>query len=162
MNPSQEQPAARPSRDRPSWNSLSGLRREWPLVASFTTAALFLEFGPHWLADLSNAFWLTFLVAWLFAVILLSAFAMVRHGEGLAVKLGEPRGTLIMTLAATGIEVIRIYQGPERYPGPRRGRHDPSPVDIGAQYAHIRQRPDQRLAWRSAPPVVPRVPDAHV
>jgi Ca2+:H+ antiporter len=108
MNPSQEQPAARPSRDRPSWNSLSGLRREWPLVASFTTAALFLEFGPLWLADLSNAFWLTFLVAWLFAVILLSAFAMVRHGEGLAIKLGEPRGTLIMTLAATGIEVMMI------------------------------------------------------
>ena len=45
---------------------------------------------------------------WLFAVILLSAFALVRHGESLAIKLGEPRGTLIMTLAATGIEVIMI------------------------------------------------------
>ena len=108
MNAQQEQRAAPPPRDRPSWKSFSGLRSEWPLVASFTTAALFLVFGPHWLADLSNPFWLTFLVAWLFAVILLSAFAMVRHGESLAIKLGEPRGTLIMTLAATGIEVMMI------------------------------------------------------
>jgi Ca2+:H+ antiporter len=108
MNADQEQRAALPPRYRPSWNSLSGLRREWPLVASFTTAALFLAFGSHWLADLSKPFWLTFLVTWLFAVILLTAFAMVRHGESLAIKLGEPRGTLIMTLAATGIEVMMI------------------------------------------------------
>ena len=95
-------------RDRPSWNSFPALRREWPLVASVATAALFLLFGRRWLADLSNPFWLAFLVAWLFAVILLSAFAMVRHGESLALMLGEPRGTLIMTLAATGIEVMLI------------------------------------------------------
>ena len=68
----------------------------------------FLVFGRRWLADLSNPFWLAFLVVWLFAVILLSAFAMERHGESLAMKLGEPRGTLIMTLAATGIEVMLI------------------------------------------------------
>ena len=36
----------------------------------------------------------------------LSAFAVVRHAEALAVKLGEPYGTLILTLAITGIEVI--------------------------------------------------------
>jgi Ca2+:H+ antiporter len=108
MNARQSQRGDFPPRDRPSWRSLSSLRREWPLVASFITSALFLVFGPIWLADLSNPFWLTFLVAWLFAVIVLSAFAMVRHGESLAIKLGEPRGTLIMTLAATGIEVMMI------------------------------------------------------
>jgi Ca2+:H+ antiporter len=108
MNARQEQRPGVPPRDRPAWNSVAGLRREWPLVASFTTAALFLVFGTRWLADLSNPFWLTFLVAWLLAVIVLSAFAMVRHGESLAIKLGEPRGTLIMTLAATGTEVMLI------------------------------------------------------
>jgi Ca2+:H+ antiporter len=108
MNARQSQRRNFPPRDRPSWRSLSGLRREWPLVASFITSALFLAFGPIWLADLSNPFWLTFLVAWLFAVIVFSAFAMVRHGESLAIKLGEPRGTLNMTLAATGIEVLMI------------------------------------------------------
>ena len=38
----------------------------------------------------------------------LSAFAVVRHAEALAVKLGEPYGTLILTLAVTGIEVMMI------------------------------------------------------
>ncbi len=104
----QESGAAVPPGARRSWNSFTALQREWPLVASFTTAALFLVFGRRWLADLSNPFWLTFVVAWLFAVILFSTFAMVRHGESLAIKLGEPRGTLIMTLAATGIEVMMI------------------------------------------------------
>jgi len=37
-----------------------------------------------------------------------SAFAVVRHAEALAVKLGEPYGTLILTLAVTGIEVMMI------------------------------------------------------
>jgi Ca2+:H+ antiporter len=108
MNAQQSQRGDFPPRDRPFWRSLAGLRREWPLVASFITAGLFLVFGPRWLADLSNPFWLILVVAWLFAVILLSAFALVRHGESLAIKLGEPRGTLIMTLAATGVEVIMI------------------------------------------------------
>jgi hypothetical protein len=87
----QQQPAALPPRGMPSWTSGSGLRREWPLVASFMTAAIFLVFGRRWLADLSNPLWLSFLVGWLFAVILLSAFAMERHGERLA-KNADCRG----------------------------------------------------------------------
>jgi Ca2+:H+ antiporter len=75
---------------------------------SVLTAALFLAFGSGWLADLSNPFWFGFLFAWLFGVILLSAFAVVRHAECLAVKLGEPLGTLILTLSVTGIEVMMI------------------------------------------------------
>ncbi len=108
MNTRQEKRDDLSPSGRPSWKSLSGLRREWPLVASFTTAAIFLVFGRGWLADLSSPSWLIFIVAWLFAVILLSAFAIERHGESLAKKLGEPRGTLIMTLAVTGIEVMMI------------------------------------------------------
>jgi Ca2+:H+ antiporter len=45
---------------------------------------------------------------WLFSVILYAAFAVVRHAEGLAVKLGEPLGTLVLTLAVTGLEVMMI------------------------------------------------------
>jgi Ca2+:H+ antiporter len=85
-----------------------GLRREWPLALSFLTAGLFLAFGSGWLADLSNPFWFDFVFAWLFGVILLSAFAVVRHAECLAVKLGEPLGTLVLTLSVTGIEVMMI------------------------------------------------------
>lgn len=84
------------------------LRREWPLLISVLTTALFYALGERWFADLSGAFWFTFLLAWLFAVILLSASAVVRHAETLAGKLGEPLGTLILTLAVTGIEVMMI------------------------------------------------------
>lgn len=44
----------------------------------------------------------------LVCVVMLSAFAVVRHAEGLAVRLGEPFGTLILTIAVTGIEVMMI------------------------------------------------------
>jgi Ca2+:H+ antiporter len=84
------------------------LKAEWPLAASLVTTGLFLAFGARWLDDLSSAAWFAFVSLWLLAVMFLSAFAVVRHAEALALKLGEPYGTLILTLAVTGIEVIMI------------------------------------------------------
>jgi Ca2+:H+ antiporter len=88
--------------------SLSGLRKEWVLGVAFATTALFLLFGKTWLADLSNPLWFTLMLVWLFAVIMGSAFAIVHHAESLAVRLGEPLGTLVLTLAVIGIEVMMI------------------------------------------------------
>ena len=88
--------------------AVSVLRREWPLLMSLATVALFFRFGRDWLADLTNPAWFAFMLAWLFTVILFSAFAVVGHAESLAVKLGEPRGTLVLTLAVTGMEVMMI------------------------------------------------------
>jgi Ca2+:H+ antiporter len=45
---------------------------------------------------------------WLFAVILWSAISVVRHADCLAIKLGEPYGTLILTLSAISIEVVMV------------------------------------------------------
>ena len=45
---------------------------------------------------------------WLFAVILWSAVSVVRHADCLAVKWGEPYGTLVLTLSAIAIEVVMI------------------------------------------------------
>src|SRR5580692_452293 len=87
---------------------LAGLRREWLLGVAFATTALFLLFGKGWLADLSNPWWFALMLVWLFAVILSSAFAVVHHAESLAVKLGEPLGTLVLTLSVIGIEVMMI------------------------------------------------------
>ena len=84
------------------------LRDEWPLAANLVTTALFLAFGSRWLADLSSAAWFAFVSLWLLAVMFVSAFAVVRHAEALALKLGEPYGTLILTLAVTGIEVAML------------------------------------------------------
>ena len=83
-------------------------RREWVLGLNLLTAVLFLTFGNTWLADLSSIPWLALMAGWLFGAILLAAFAVIRHADALARKLGEPYGTLILTLAVTGIEVMMI------------------------------------------------------
>lgn len=83
-------------------------REEKTLLLSFLTTVLFLIFGGGWLADLSSPLWFGFISLWLFIVILLSAFAIVRHAESLAELLGEPVGTLILTLSVIGIEVMMI------------------------------------------------------
>ncbi|OAI38600.1 calcium:proton antiporter [Planctomycetaceae bacterium SCGC AG-212-D15] len=87
---------------------LALLRREWSLVVGLITTGLFLGFSSSWLGDLSNPAWFAFVLVWLFTAILLSALAVVRHAECLAVKLGEPFGTLLLTLSVIGIEVTMI------------------------------------------------------
>src|SRR3984885_8518351 len=87
---------------------LAGLRREWLLGVAFATMALFLSFGKGWLADLSNPWWFALMLVWLFAVIMAAAFAVVHHAESLAIRLGEPLGTLVLTLSVIGIEVMMI------------------------------------------------------
>src|SRR3984885_8215748 len=89
-------------------SSGTDLRREWPLAVAIVTTALFLLFGKAWLADLSNAWWFLLMLVWLFAVILAAAFAVVHHAESLAIRLGEPLGTLVLTLSVIGIEVTMI------------------------------------------------------
>jgi Ca2+:H+ antiporter len=89
-------------------SSPEGLRREWLLAVAIATTALFLLFGKAWLSDLSNPWWFTLMLVWLFAVILGAAFAVVHHAESLAIRLGEPLGTLVLTLSVIGIEVTMI------------------------------------------------------
>jgi Ca2+:H+ antiporter len=81
---------------------------EWPLLFSVATTAAFLVFGARWLEDLGNPAWFAFMLLWPLITILLSAFCLVRHAESLAVKLGEPFGTLVLTLAVTGLEAMMI------------------------------------------------------
>ena len=87
---------------------ISVLRYEWPLLVSIATTALFLVFGKRWLVDLSSAAWFALMLGWLFGAILVSAFAVVRHAEGLAIRLGEPFGTLVLTLSMSGMEMMMI------------------------------------------------------
>ena len=80
------------------------ITREWPLVPVYGTAAAFLFLDE----PLANPWWAALVFVWLFGVILWAAFAVVRHAEALAEILGEPFGTLILTLAITAIEVMMI------------------------------------------------------
>lgn len=84
------------------------LRTELVLAVSIPTAIVFLTFGKSWLHDLTSTTWYLFLFTWLFVVILWSSFSVVRHADGLATLLGEPYGSLILTLSVIGIEVVMI------------------------------------------------------
>jgi Ca2+:H+ antiporter len=88
--------------------ALAMLRQESALPLALVTAGLFRACGSRWLDDLANPAWYAVVMLWLFVAILLSALAVVRHAEHLAAKLGEPLGTLLLTLSVIGIEVMMI------------------------------------------------------
>jgi Ca2+:H+ antiporter len=86
----------------------SAVRAEFPLLIGWGTAAIFLAIGSGLNEFTTQVLPLLGVFAWLFAVILWSAIRVVRHADCLAIKLGEPYGTLILTLSAISIEVVMI------------------------------------------------------
>jgi len=78
------------------------------LLAGYATTVIFLLNGKAWLATTPSFLFGSILFVWLFATMLLSSFAVVRHADHLAEQLREPYGTLILTLAVTSIEVMMI------------------------------------------------------
>lgn len=81
---------------------------EWPLPFAALTVTATLA-GKDWIAaGLDRPVFLVALLGVLFGVILSAAMAIVRHAEALAQRLGEPAGTLLLTLAITGLEVTMI------------------------------------------------------
>jgi Ca2+:H+ antiporter len=81
---------------------------EWPLLLSIAAVGLSIWLKGAWFAAVPPHVLLAGSMFSLISVVLLSAFAVVRHAEGLAVRLGEPYGTLVLTIAVTGIEVMMI------------------------------------------------------
>jgi len=86
----------------------SAIRAEFPLLIGLATVAIFLVVGSDLNELTTHALPLLGLFVWLFAVILWSAMCVVRHADCLAIKFGEPYGTLILTLSAISIEVVMI------------------------------------------------------
>ena len=86
----------------------SALFAEFPLLIALATSAVCLVMASNLNEVTTRALPLVGIFAWLFAVILWSARCVVRHADCLAVKLGEPYGTLILTLSAISIEVVMI------------------------------------------------------
>ena len=87
---------------------LHAIGNEWFLGVSLATALTFALFGKTLLDGLSNPLWLGFIFAWLFAAVLGSALCVARHADRVAEILGEPYGTLVLTLSVTTIEVMSI------------------------------------------------------
>jgi Ca2+:H+ antiporter len=94
--------------DADAKNSQSIMRAEFPLLIGVGTAAIFLGTGSRLVEIVGHPVVLTVMFLWLFVVILWSATSVVRHADCLAVKFGEPYGTLILTLSAIAIEVVMI------------------------------------------------------
>ena len=91
-----------------SWSVLDAFKKEAGLIAGFVTLTIFFVFGGGWLSSMSG--WITPLLyfCWLFPIMLWLSFGVVHHADCLAIKLGEPYGTLILTLSVISIEVVMI------------------------------------------------------
>ncbi len=100
--------AAKPSKVKNQNSAGAFLRAEYPLLIGLGTAAIFWGAGSRLLENLENPFFLGLIFLWLFVTVLWSAISVVRHADCLAIKCGEPYGTLILTLAAISIEVMMI------------------------------------------------------
>jgi Ca2+:H+ antiporter len=81
---------------------------EWFLGISLTTTVAFALLGEKVFDALTNPLWLVLIFIWLFGVVLGSALSVVRHADHIAEILGEPYGTLVLTLSVTAIEVMSI------------------------------------------------------
>src|SRR5205823_4972044 len=86
----------------------SAIRAEFPLLVGLGTVAIFLVVGSDLNELTTRTFPLLGVFVWLFIVLLWSAMSVVRHADALAIKFGEPYGTLILTLSAISIEVVMI------------------------------------------------------
>ena len=84
------------------------IRAEWFLACSAATSVIFDLSDGALLDRQPGPAWQLLVFLWLFAILLGSALAVVRHADHLAVRLGEPYGTLILTLSVTAIEVVSI------------------------------------------------------
>jgi Ca2+:H+ antiporter len=96
---------------------LSSLRAEAPVLAGAATTVIFFTVGKGWADDFSQPLLTAAIFLWLFAAMIWCAFGVVRHAEVLAEYLGEPYGTLILTIAVISIEVtimatVMLHAGP--------------------------------------------------
>lgn len=84
------------------------LRQEAATLVGFLTLIFFLIVGNSLAPETIGLGPSIIPLTGLFLVMMWCAFSVVRHAEGLATILGEPFGTLILTLAVIGIEVAVI------------------------------------------------------
>jgi Ca2+:H+ antiporter len=89
------------------------------LLGAWLMVALFMAFGSGWLASPMAPATAMAAFAVLFATILAASFGVVREADHIAHQLGEPYGTLVLTLSIVSIEVILIASvllGPGEFP----------------------------------------------
>ena len=75
------------------------LAAETPGLAGLATLAIVHLFHERLFADLHNYPLTILLFLWLFGTMIWCAFSVVRHADVIAEHLGEPYGTLVLTLS---------------------------------------------------------------
>jgi len=105
-------PVSEGKESKPAAKSAAGfrasMRAELALGIGLGTAAILYATGNRLVENIAHPIGLIAVLLWLFIVILSAALSVVRHADCLAIKCGEPYGTLILTLSAIGIEVTMI------------------------------------------------------
>src|SRR6267143_7252017 len=91
-----------------SGNFAKAISSEFALLIALGTAAIFFAAGSQLVEIIAHPVAMIGVFLWLFAVILWAAICVARHADCLAIKIGEPYGTLILTLSAISIEVVMI------------------------------------------------------
>ncbi len=99
---------AKASQAKSSKSFGKSIRSEFALLVGIGTVAIFWSTGSRLVEIVAHPVALIVVFAWLFAVILWSAVSVARHADCLAIKWGEPYGTLVLTLSAITIEVVMI------------------------------------------------------
>lgn len=84
------------------------LTQEKMLPLIWLITGVYHFYGEHWLADSGHGWFTNFTLILIFLTILVSAIQVVRHAERLAHMLGEPLGTLVLTMSVTMMEVSII------------------------------------------------------
>lgn len=98
-----------------SANIVTGLK----LAALWCVVGIFSIFGEQWLAASQPVFVILICFAVLLTAIMVASYGVVHEADELAQQLGEPYGTLILTLSVVLIEVILIVSvllGPSEAP----------------------------------------------
>src|ERR1700722_16166174 len=75
---------------------------------AWATLALFLLFGGTWINDQISNTGAAVLLLWLFVTMLWSAFGVIEEADTLAALLGEPLGSLVLTLSIISLEGVLI------------------------------------------------------
>lgn len=84
------------------------LRSEVCSFVGLGSVAILFGTGNRLVEIVGHPLGLVIVFLWLFAVILWSAVSVARHADSLAIKWGEPYGTLVLTLSAITIEVVMV------------------------------------------------------
>jgi Ca2+:H+ antiporter len=83
----------------------SRARTEWPTLLGLVATVVVIVFQDQLFNDLSDTPLDLVKFICLFGVMMICAFGVVRHADAVAELLGEPYGTLVLTLSVTVIEV---------------------------------------------------------